>query len=103
MRNLRVVVLLKHHYPTYEARPFGDRLTLYELATTQVGHCALELNPNSMEVHKLLWAGPLRDEPWDEGLAEADQTIAQHRKTAELDPNFFYNDSSGAVAYREKG
>jgi len=40
---------------------------------------------------------------WDEGLAEADQTIAQHRKTAELDPNSFYNDSSGAVAYREKG
>ena len=34
---------------------------------------------------------------------EYDGLIEQHRKTAELDPNFFYMDSFVGAAYREKG
>ena len=32
-----------------------------------------------------------------------DEAIEQHRKTGELDPNFYYFDSPGGLAYREKG
>ena len=31
-----------------------------------------------------------------------DETIEQHKKTVELDPNFFYLDSWVGIAYREK-
>jgi tetratricopeptide (TPR) repeat protein len=32
-----------------------------------------------------------------------DEVIEQHKRTAELDPNFFYSDSWVGLAYREKG
>jgi len=32
-----------------------------------------------------------------------DEVIEQHKRTVELDPNFFYSDSEVGLAYREKG
>jgi serine/threonine-protein kinase len=91
---------------------------------------AQQLSPNSMDVHiyyALVLCGMNR---LDEGLAESDraisldplspmsswlreyclvmahrydEAIAQQKKTAELDANFFYLESYGALAYRGKG
>jgi eukaryotic-like serine/threonine-protein kinase len=91
---------------------------------------AMQLNPNSMEAHNFYALALCAMKRWDEGIAEADramlldplapmpswtreyclamsrrydQAIQQHQKTAELDPNFYYSESSLGVAYREKG
>ena len=91
---------------------------------------ALQLNPNSMEAHNFYALALCAMTRWDEGIAEADramlldplapmpswtreyclamsrrydQAIQQHKRTAELDPNFYYSESSLGVAYREKG
>jgi serine/threonine protein kinase/Tfp pilus assembly protein PilF len=90
---------------------------------------ALESNPNSMEAHNLYAITLCGSNRWGEGLAEAeraialdplnafpnwtrehclcqarryDETIEQHKKTQELDPNFYYLDSWAGIAYREK-
>ncbi|MEP6994703.1 MAG: protein kinase [Acidobacteriota bacterium] len=90
---------------------------------------ALQSNPNSMDAHNLYALTLCASKRFDAGLAEADRAIAldplnawpswtremclclarrydeaieQHRKTAELDPNFFYLDAWAGVAYREK-
>jgi TolB-like protein/Tfp pilus assembly protein PilF len=91
---------------------------------------ALRLNPSSMEAHNFYGLALCAMNRWDEGIAEADRAIAldplspvpswmreyclvmsrrhdqaiqQHKKTAELDPSFFYFESQVAIAYREKG
>lgn len=90
---------------------------------------ALLSNPNSMEAHNLYAITLCASNRSGEGLAEAeraisldplnawpnwtreyclclgrryDETIEQHKRTEELDPNFFYLDSWVGVAYREK-
>ena len=90
---------------------------------------ALESNPNSMEAHNLYAITLCATNRSSEGLAEAeraitldplnawpnwtreyclclgrryDETIEQHKRTDELDPNFYYLDSWVGVAYREK-
>ncbi len=91
---------------------------------------ALQLNPNSMEAHNFYGLALCAMNRWDEGLAEVDRALAldplspvpswmreyclvlsrrydeaiqQHKKTAELDPSFFYFESQVGIAYREKG
>lgn len=81
---------------------------------------ALQLNPNSIDAHNFYGLALCAMNRWDEGLAETDraivldplspapswtrefcllmahrydQAIAQHEKTAELDPNFFSHPS----------
>ncbi len=90
---------------------------------------ALESNPNSMDIHNLRAISLCEMRQYEAGLAEADRAIAldplnvwpswvreyclcigrrydevlaQHRKSEELDPRFFYSDSWSGVAYREK-
>jgi eukaryotic-like serine/threonine-protein kinase len=90
---------------------------------------ALESNPNSMDLHNLRAISLCERRQYEAGLAEADraialdplnvwpswvreyclcigrrydEVIAQHRKSEELDPRFFYSDSWSGVAYREK-
>lgn len=36
-------------------------------------------------------------------VGQHDEVIEQHKRTVELDPNFFYSDSHVGLAYREKG
>ena len=92
---------------------------------------ALEANPNSLDLHNLrgtmlcslpgesaeglvdvdraIALDPLA--PWPSWTRELcltaarryDEVIAQHQKTLELDPEFFYLDSWAGVAYRETG
>jgi len=90
---------------------------------------ALQSDPNSMEAHNLYAITLCATNRSAEGLAEAeraitldplnawpnwtreyclclarryDEAIEQHKRTEELDPNFFYLDSWVGVAYREK-
>jgi TolB-like protein/Tfp pilus assembly protein PilF len=90
---------------------------------------ALEAGPNSMDAHNLYAISLCETKRLGAGLAEADraialdplnvwpswvreyclclarrydETIAQHKKSEELDPNYFYLDSWAGIAYREK-
>jgi len=90
---------------------------------------ALQADQNSMDAHVLYAITLCVSNRWSEGLAHAeraitldplnawpswtreqcltharryDEAIAQHKKTEELDPNFFYLDSFVGIAYREK-
>jgi tetratricopeptide (TPR) repeat protein len=83
-----------------------------------------------MEAHNFYGLALCAMNRWDEGLAETDRAMAldplspvpswmreyclvvsrryddaiqQHKKTAELDPSFFYFESQAGIAYREKG
>ena len=91
---------------------------------------ALELNPSSMEARNFYGLALCAMRQFDEGLLQTegaialdplspvsswtreyclvmarrfDETIEQHKKTTELDPNFFYFESPAAIAYREQG
>jgi len=86
---------------------------------------AMEFNPNSVDV---LWLSAISGSAeaialadraialdplnpfasWTKenvlyGARQYDEVIEQHKRTVELDPNFFYGDSFLALAYREKG
>ncbi len=90
---------------------------------------ALQSDPNSMDAHSLNATFLCASNRWDQGLVEADhaitldplsawaswtreyclclagrynETIEQHKKTEELDPNYYYLDSWVGMAYREK-
>jgi serine/threonine-protein kinase len=90
---------------------------------------ALEVGANSMDAHNLHAITLCSSKRFEAGLSEAeramaldplnawpswtreyclclarryDETIAQNKKTQELDPNFYYLDSWVGIAYREK-
>jgi eukaryotic-like serine/threonine-protein kinase len=90
---------------------------------------AIRINPSSMDAHNFYGLCLCASKRFDEGLAEVDRAIAldplngfpswtreyclslarrhddvlaQHKKSQELDPNFFYLDSWSGIAWREK-
>ncbi|HYN10069.1 MAG TPA: protein kinase [Vicinamibacterales bacterium] len=90
---------------------------------------ALELTPDSVDAHYLYAYSLCGRKRYEEGLAltaramtldplsvmptwtrelclsrarRHDEVLAQHKVSAELDPNFFYDDAFAGVAYREK-
>jgi serine/threonine-protein kinase len=90
---------------------------------------AIRINPNSMDAHNFYGLCLCASKRFDEGIAEVDRAIAldplngfpswtreyclslarrhddvlaQHKKSKELDPDFYYLDSWAGIAWREK-